>query len=191
MPRRSRGTVQARTYSVRQDSRDLHPVADRDRDHDRWDGEVIGCLNMLTRTYRTGRRQHYSRDREPIVTNKFITNSNRTHVQHNAQDAMQRGRCRRAVSGRLKCSSQPSLCLCQMRLQSHTQTHLNHTTKIRFQKKFDSILQCVLRLLNVSSTTGARSYYYRLARGPGRASYDPCRQPGTPPRARPRADLSR
>ncbi len=41
------------------------------------DGEVIGCLSMLTRT---GRRQHYSReDRERLVTNRFIAIKRQTN----------------------------------------------------------------------------------------------------------------
>ena len=55
------------------------------------DGEVIGCFNMLTRKYTTGRRQHYSREnRERLVTNNFVIKQrNRTpHIQHNTQDAM-------------------------------------------------------------------------------------------------------
>ena len=30
-------------------------------DRQECDGEVIGCLNMLTRTYTTGRRQHFQK----------------------------------------------------------------------------------------------------------------------------------
>jgi hypothetical protein len=86
-------------------------------------GEVIGCLNMLTRTYATGRRQHYGReDRERLVTKHFIMKQGKYNSTHSTQ------RTRRNVAMKVRKSHlwmikvlKPTKLKCQMRIQSKTQ----------------------------------------------------------------------
>jgi hypothetical protein len=92
------------------------------------DGEVIGCLNMLTRTYTTGRRQHYSR-RTKTSKHEHI-HYKALEIEHSTQHT------RSNVAKKVRQRSiwiikvlKPTKLMCQMCLQSHTQTHLNQTTK--------------------------------------------------------------
>ncbi len=94
-------------------------------DRQECDGEVIGCLNMLTRTYTTGRRQPYSReDHEQLHYKAKKIEQHTFSTKHKTQ-------CSEVRKGRIwmiKVLKITKL-MCQMRLQSHTQTHFNQTTK--------------------------------------------------------------
>jgi hypothetical protein len=97
-------------------------------DRQECDGEVIGCLNMLTRTYTTGRRQRYSR-RSRTSSHEHI-HYKALEIEHSTQHT------RRNVAKKVRQSRiwiikvlKPTKLMCQMCLQSHTQTHLNQTTK--------------------------------------------------------------
>jgi hypothetical protein len=119
------------------------------------DGEVIlkiGCCNMLTRMYRTGCRQHYSRkDREHLVTNKFILNFNKFKTKKIEQHTLtHKTQCSeegtRAVSGK---ELKPTKLMCQLRLQSYS-----HTYPIIPQNS-NPTLQCVR--LNASITPASHA----------------------------------
>jgi hypothetical protein len=96
------------------------------------DGEVIGCLTMLTRTYTTGRRQHYSR-RSRTSSHKHI-HYTALEIEHSTQH-IRRNVARKVRQSRIWIIKvlKPTKLMCQMCLQSHTQTHLNQTTKHRFR----------------------------------------------------------
>jgi hypothetical protein len=101
-------------------------------DRQECDGEVIGCLNMLTRTYTTGRRQHYSRRSRTSSHEQLHYKA--IEIEHSTQHK------RRNVAKKVRQSRiwiikvlKPTKLMCQMCLQSHSQTHINQTTKTRFR----------------------------------------------------------
>jgi hypothetical protein len=96
------------------------------------DGEVIGCLNILTLTYTTGRQQHFSRrsrtsSHEHFHYKALEIEHTTQHTRSNVAKKVQKSRIW-IIKG-----LESTKLMSQMCLQSHAQTHLNQTTKTRFR----------------------------------------------------------
>ncbi len=91
------------------------------------DGGGIGCLNTLTRTYTTGRRQHYSRrsrtsSHEHIHCKAWKREQHTFNTPHKTECSEE---IRMGSIWMIKVLK-PTKRLCQMRLQSHTRWVTSH-----------------------------------------------------------------